>query len=293
MSRLQQKCIIASAGMHLLLVLIVLIGPAFVSTQPAEPEMPQLDFIPYKTVDAMVSGGGNPKGSVPKPAPVNLPPQPKPQPVQPPPEPQVAKREVKEAIEETKVSKPEPKQDEQSLEINERRHKVDISKTLVTRKRDTGAEAKKKAEAEERAQERQWAAARQRFADAIGRTADTITSDISSGTSLELKGPGGGGVPYANFNQAVMSVYKRAWSGTVPNDATDDDVAAVASVTIARNGDVIRAVITRSSGRPAVDHSVQAVLERVKYAAPLPEDEKQSQRTVSITFNVNAKKGIG
>lgn len=293
MNRLQQKCVIVSAALHLLLVLIVVVGPAFLPKHPAPPELTPLDFVPYRTVDALVSGGGNPHGSVPRPA-VTTPTPPTPKPPEPtPPAPKPAVRDPdppKEAAPEI-TSKPEPKLDPDSLELNDHKHKVEISKTLVVRKHDTSAETKKRLEAQERERDRQVAAERQQLAEAIGRTADRITSDIAGGTSLELKGPGGGGVPYANFNQAVMSVYKRAWSGTVPNDATDDDVAAIAAVTIARNGDVIRATITRRSGRSAVDRSVESVLERVKYAAPLPEDAKESQRTVSITFNVNAKKG--
>ncbi len=288
MDRLQKKCFIVSAGLHLLLVLILVVGPAFLSSKSEAPEMPVLDFIPIKTVDAMVSGGGNPNGSVPKPAPVvQAQPQAQPQP-QPPPPPPPPKPEVREPDPPKETAKSD------SLEVSDQpKHKVEISKTLVTRKNDTQAEAKKRAEAQAREETRLWADARRRAANVIGQTADRITSEISGGTSLELKGPGGGGVPYANFNQAVMSVYKRAWSGTVPNDATDQTVAAEASVTIARNGDVISARIVRSSGRAGVDRSVQSVLDRVKYAAPLPDDAKEDRRTVTITFEVNAKKGIG
>ena len=284
MDRLQKKCFIVSAGLHLLLATVLLVGPAFLSAKSSPPEMPVLDFVPFKTVDAMMSGGGNPNGSVPKPAPAPQP-QPQPQPALPAPPP---KPEVRE---------PDPPKDtpkEESLEPSDPpKHKVEISTKLVTRKDPSQADAKKRAEALAREEARQYADARRRTAEAIGQAADHIKSEVSSGTSLELKGPGGGGVPYANFNQAVMSVYKRAWSGTVPNDATEEIVAAEAEVTIARNGDVVSARIVRHSGKPAVDRSVQTVLERVKYAAPLPEEARENQRTVTITFEVNAKKGIG
>lgn len=284
MDRLQKKCFIVSAGLHLLLATVLLVGPAFLSAKNSPPEMPVLDFVPFKTVDAMMSGGGNPNGSIPRPAPAPQP-QPQPQPALPAPPP---KPEVRE---------PDPPKDspkEESLEPSDPpKRKVEISTKLVTRKDPSQADAKKRAETQAREEARRWADARRQAAAAIGRTADHITSEVSSGTSIELKGPGGGGVPYANFNQAVMSKYKQAWSGTVPNDATDEIVAAEASVTIARNGDVISARIIRSSGKSAVDRSVQSVLERVKYAAPLPEEAKEDQRTVTITFEVNAKKGIG
>ncbi|HEV2394263.1 MAG TPA: cell envelope integrity protein TolA [Verrucomicrobiae bacterium] len=282
MNRLQKKCVIVSAGMHLLLVVVLFVGPAFLSSPNKSDEMPMLDFIPVKTVDALVSGGGDPNAnpppavSQPQPQPRPAPPQPQPRPEPTPPEP------VKQPIQEEKNSEPD------SLSLNEHpRHKVEISTKLVTRKPE------RRSDNTAREQARQWAQERRHLAREVAQAADSISSEVSGSTRLVLKGPGGGGVPYANFNQAVMSVYKRAWSGTVPNDSTDEDVAAEASVKIARDGSVISARITQSSGKPGVDHSVQAVLEKVKFAAPLPEDSKEDQRTVSITFEVNAKRGIG
>jgi hypothetical protein len=42
-----------------------------------------------------------------------------------------------------------------------------------------------------------------------------------------------------------------------------------------------------------VDRSVQVTLERVKWAAPLPGDAKENQRTVGISFSVAAKRALG
>ena len=60
MNRLQKKCFVASAGLHLLLGLILVIGPAFLVSQSKPDNMPVLDFVPLKTVDALMSGGGDP-----------------------------------------------------------------------------------------------------------------------------------------------------------------------------------------------------------------------------------------
>src|SRR5262249_55672353 len=95
MDRLQKKCFIASAGIHLLLALIRIIGPAFISTKNKPDDSPILDFVPVKTVDALISGGGNPNAKPPPPAPT-----PQPQPPVPPPAPQA---------EPEKVREPEPK----------------------------------------------------------------------------------------------------------------------------------------------------------------------------------------
>ncbi len=278
MDRLQKKCVIASAGLHLLLVVILLIGPAFLSSRSQTDNLPILDFVPVKTVDALVTGGGNPNGRLPEPPPPR--PQPKPA-VQPAPQP---------VVEVPKPPQPEPTQkeiQEPSLELSSKKaKKIDVSTKVVTRKSNPDDNAK--AQAQARAQE---LADRRRAADVFGKAASQIHDGMSSGTSIELKGPGGGGVPYANFLQAVKTVYDRAW--VVPDGLTDTSGIATVSVTIARDGTVVSARITRSSGNAAVDRSVQVTLDRVKYAAPLPDNAKENQRTVTIHFDVRAKLALG
>ena len=65
MDRLQKKCFIASAGFHLLLALILLIGPAFLTSKSTPENVPLLDFVPVRTVDSLLSGGGDPKATPP------------------------------------------------------------------------------------------------------------------------------------------------------------------------------------------------------------------------------------
>lgn len=106
-----------------------------------------------------------------------------------------------------------------------------------------------------------------------------------------MPGFGGGGPTYANFLQAVKTIYANAW--VVPEGVTDDEATATASVTIARDGTVRDARILRRSGNALADASVEAVLRRVTFAVPLPADAKENQRTVTIKFNVKAKRGLG
>src|SRR5580765_3962918 len=63
--RLQKKCLIASAGFHLLLVVILLVGPAFLSANNKAEDRPLLDFVPLRTIDEAFSGGGNPNARPP------------------------------------------------------------------------------------------------------------------------------------------------------------------------------------------------------------------------------------
>jgi TonB family protein len=230
--------------------------------------------VPVKTVDALVSGGGNPNAKPPPPAPPAPPAAPPV--VQPPLEKTVPPEPApKETVKEMK----QPKPDTESLELsNGRKHQVEVSTKVVTRSPDAAAKARSDAEA------KAGADARRRAAAAVGRAVAGIEGGLSGSTTIELKGPGGGGVPYANWKQAVNSVYQRAWNADVPPELTEDTPPVKASVTIARDGTVLSADIIQRSGNAAVDQSVHATLNRVRYAAPLPDDAKEDQRTIIITF---------
>jgi periplasmic protein TonB len=267
MNRLQKKCFFASTGLHLVLVFVLIVGPAFLMPGSRTENLPTLDFVPVKTVDALISGGGNPKAQPPPPAPPT-PTPPAPAEALPTPTPP----------ETAKVSEPETR----SLEVSkERKRKVEVSTKLVVRKTNEPVDARA---AEKRARDE---ARRQQAASAIGQAVRGIEGGLSGSTTIELKGPGGGGLPYANWKQAVKSVYDRAW--LLPVGVAADAATAAATVTIARDGEVISAKLTRFSGNGDVDQSVQATLDRVRFAAPLPDDAKENERTITIYFDVNAK----
>jgi colicin import membrane protein len=299
MDRLQKKCVFAATGLHLLLLLILLVGPAFVSSRSQPDNIPVLAFVPKETVDALILGGGNPNAR-PLPAPPEkpLPAQPAPvvKPLPPPPQPEKVRAPdpPKEVIKEVS-----PPKDPDSVEPSKVRkpNKPVVEFTPVIRNpKDAKAEVKARADAqareEAREQARQEADRRRRAALAFGNAANSLEEGRSSRTTIEpLLGPGGGGPPYANFLAGVKTVYTDAW--IVPDGVTDDSATVAASVTIARDGTVVSSRITRSSGNPAVDRSVQVTLDRVKQVVPLPKDAKENQRTVTINFNVKAKRALG
>jgi TonB family protein len=287
MNRLQKKCFFAAAGLHLLLALILLIGPAFLTSNNQSQDVPELNFVAFKTVDALVSGGGDPKGALP---PSPAPPQAKPDVTPPAAKPEiVVKSPAPEPVKVEKIKEVVPPKDaSDSLEPSKNsKHKIDVSTTPVVRKTDVQAIAKARAAADAKAA----AAERQRIASALNHAASSIAGNLSGETSVVLKGPGGGGVPYGNWLSAVKQRYTDAW--IVPDGVTDDSATVKASVTIARNGEVLASSIVQSSGNPLVDHSVKATLDRVTTAPPLPEGAKEDQRTVTINFNVKAKQGLG
>ena len=94
MNRFQKKCFIVSTGLHLLLALILIVGPAFLSSKNPADNAPILDLIDPGLIptDGNTSGGGGPMVRPPTPQPPVIqqpvePPAPPPQvqqPIQPP-----------------------------------------------------------------------------------------------------------------------------------------------------------------------------------------------------------------
>jgi TonB family protein len=276
--RLQKKCVIASAGLHLTLLVILFVGPAFLSSRPKSDDRPMIDFVPLKTIDEAFSGGGNPNARPPAPQP----PQPQTQPPAPQPTP------TPQRVPEPPAQKA-PERDPDAVTVQKKKGPV-VNLNKVTRK-STNTPAKSVAK-NNVSNERSEADERQtQFANAAKSAARRVQEGSAGSTSIEMPGPGGGGVPYANFLDAVKRIYSDAW--IVPDGVTDDEATATVSVTIARDGTVTASRLVQGSGNALADQSVEMVLRRVRFAVPLPDGAKESERTVRIKFNVKAKKGLG
>ena len=72
MNRLQKKCVIITVGIHLLLLLILMVGPAFFYSKPKADDLPVLDVIPANLIDASFNSGVA-NAQPPPPAPVTPP----------------------------------------------------------------------------------------------------------------------------------------------------------------------------------------------------------------------------
>ena len=129
------------------------------------------------------------------------------------------------------------------------------------------------------------------MAELIGTTARNLRNDVAPAVSIETPGNGTGGEAYANYDQAVQSVYWHDWTPT--EDTTSDTAITKATVTIASDGTVLSAHILKPSGDASVDKSVQRTLDHVRYIAPFPEGAKEKQRTYTINFNLKAKRLTG
>ncbi len=285
MNRLQKKCLIMTAGFHLLLVTLVCGSGFFTFTHKPKPDdTPLLTVIPANLIDAELSSGVKnaqpPPPTPPSPPeptpPQPKPPEPKPEPVKPlepvkPVEPvkpkQLSPDDLKPVKPVEKPVKPEPKKIEVSLKpvIH------NTPKVTDTSAADAAREAAKKKAA------------------AVAKALASINKNASSATTVEM--PGTGSVSYANYASVVKSIYTQAW--TPPDDTASDDANTKVSVTIGSDGTVISSRILNPSGDSRVDGSVQRTLDRVTFVAPFPDGAKEKQRTFIINFNLKAKRLLG
>ena len=295
MSRLQKKCFIGATSMHVLLFVVLIVGPGFFSKDTME-ESDVLTFIPLMATESGRPGGGTPQP--PNPAPPDV------QPVTPtPPTPRVVEpvrqpdppRPVEPLVEKPAPEKPS-KPDRDSLDpkpSKPEKHEVKVNTKVVKisndRRKPSNTSSTAESSAKEAAERERAAANAKLFANAGKR----ISSNLAPSTQVDMpEGPGGGGVSYAPYAQIVRKVYTDAW--TIPNDATDDEAIVKVSVTIARDGSVISSRIITESGSKLVDRSIQNALDRVTtIGVAFPAGAKESQRTFTISFSLKAKKLLG
>ncbi len=241
MERLQKKCLFASAGMHLFLMLLLVFGSAFFVSREKPPlQLPRINMVPGKLVDDLLAGGGgNPKLAMtedrvkgetllapPEPPAEPKPPAPKPEKPQP------------------KVQAPAPKPDKVPTVDNKKTgpkpsttKKPDISELLtkVTRnpadKRREAAEAaaKKEAAAAAAAQQRRANEMRSSLSKALGRSARAVSEGFTDGTKVEVGGPGG--VAYANYAAFVREAFANEWDVS-PDLALRDGIVVVEVVVV-------------------------------------------------------------
>jgi protein TonB len=275
MNRLQKKCVMATAGVHLLLLVILFVGPAFFYSRPKADDLQVLDVIPTHLIDAAFNSGVA-NAQPPPPAPAAPPQPPPPVPVITPPAP------VPEKIVKAEPVKPPDKLSPDNLTPVEKPaktepRKIQISTQLVTRT------APKNSPAADNSQQQQ------RQAQAIRSALRNLKSNLTPGTTIDM--PGNSSVAYANYASVVKSIYEQAW--VPPDNANNDEANAKVSVTIASDGTVISAHIVAPSGDAGVDASVQRTLNRVTFIEPFPDGAKEKDRTYIINFNLKTKRLLG
>lgn len=259
MNRLQKKCVIATAGFHLLLLVILLVGPAFFNARQKPDDSQVLDVIPANLIDAQFNSGVK-NAQPPAPTPVSIP---QPEPPAPKPTPTFAQRvekfftpePVKPSPDLTPVEKPEKSQP----------HKIQVNTQLVTRNASQNS-----TDDSQRAQ--------------VLKAIRNLKKNLSPSTTINL--PGNSSAATANYASVVKSVYDAAW--TLPDTIAKDENVTV-SVTIASDGTVISSHIVTPSGDASADNSVQRTLDRVQFVEAFPPSITGKQLTFTIIFNPQVK----
>ena len=259
MNRLQKKCIVAAVGVHLLLLVILIVGPAFFTPKSKTEDFHVLDVIPANLIDASVNSGVQ---NAQPPAPVVTPPQPPPTP--PAPKPVATPSTLAQTLE--RLFKPEPVKPATNTT---QPRKIQINKQLVTRTppKDVPDNAQQ--------------------ARAVRSALRNLKKNFTPGTVVDMPG-NSSGAAYASYRDAIATIYYEAW--TPPGNADNDEANTKVSVTIANDGTVISARIVTPSGDTHMDASIQRTLERVTFIAPFPNGAVEKERTYIINFNLKAKR---
>ena len=281
-----------------------------------------------RLTDGNTLGGGNPDAQPPKSspqpsAPTAPPPPEPPQPEPPKTQPKTPPPEPAKAVEPTKEpTKMEPPKKSLATEIQRSAPNAqDVDPNLSTKKLKSSktdfqlAEApkkrsKKEAEAERNnsaaaaaaavaaqdareAREHQarvtaareaWNKAQQARSDAVRGVASNLGKNLSGSTSFEMPGPGG--AAYAPYGSYLMAFYKLRWKK--PTTLNVDHGEVEVEITVQRNGRVSAFRLVKPSGMRALDDSVREVLDGNRDLRPLPDGTTDSERRITIRFDLSA-----
>ena len=270
MNRLQKKCVIATAGFHLLLLVILFVGPAFFWAREKPDDSHVLDAIPANLVDAALNSGIK-DATPPQPAPIVTPPPqpapPEPKPiVQPAPPPLPTFTERVEKFFKPAEEKPLPAPTESQP------HMPKVNLQLTTRPVPKNSSTPTKTTTDN--------------SKAIKSALAALRKNLSPAT--EIAPIGNSSVAAANYAQVVKSVYEQAW--VLPDEMASDQANTKVRVTIASDGTVISARIITTSGDASLDASVQRTLDRVQFIAPFPSGTADTERSYIINFNPQIKR---
>jgi TonB family protein len=265
MNRLQKKCVIATAGFHLLLLVILFVGPAFFNAKPKVDDSQIINCYSPNAVEAALNSGVK-AVQPPAPTPIVTPP---PQPIPPAPMVQPAPVPTPTIVERLeKIFKPEPVKPTPAPTENQTQPKK-ISLVPVTR---TVPKISTPAKATDNSQ-------------ALNSALQHLKSQLSSATDITV--PGNNSGASSDYRAALATIYYNAW--TTPDDTANDDANAIVKITVASDGTVISARIITPSGDAKTDESIRRALDRVSSVPPL-QDKSKTQQDFTFAFNLKTKR---
>jgi protein TonB len=288
MNRLQKKCVIATAGFHLLLLLILFVGPAFFVEREKPDDSPALEMVSATLVDSASTGVRNaqpppapavavsqPTPPAPTPAiikPVVTPPAPVPTPT---PEKIETVKPTKETLKPEDLIPVDKTPVQKTSVAKPQTPKVNLTLTMRTLPKNNSTPNKTTRTTDN--------------SKVVNSALQALRHNLSSATEVEM--PGNSSAAAANYAQVVKSYYEQAWMP--PDDTASDDANIRVRVTIARDGTVISARVITPSGDASVDKSVRNTLERVQLLPPFPDGSNDKERTYIINFNLKSKRMLG
>ena len=331
MSRLQRKCVFASATAHGLLLALLVVGSAFVKAPPkSEPVHFVKIFRDSKITDDETQGGGNPNvpsNATPQPSvqpPVQPPAQPlvqePPTKVETPPTPKVERIETPPPKKDTKKTTQKPPKHTETPKITDNpkpavpkdnpkppKHEIEVNLAVKTAKVDPDVERKKREveraakeerlrqEKERKAQER----ARQEAIDQANReykktleALGNIVGNVENKMSSGVAVEMPGPGGEAFINYADL-IYAKYYQAWQTPDGREVRNPVKVEIVVAKDGRVISSNIIKSSGDSQLDKSVRQALDRVSRLPAFPEGAKDLQRTFRISFELKSKRQFG
>jgi colicin import membrane protein len=129
-----------------------------------------------------------------------------------------------------------------------------------------------------------WNRAQQARADAVRGVASNLGKNLSGSTSFEMPGPGG--AAYAPYGSYLMAFYKLRWKKPTTLNVEHGEVEV--EITVQRNGRVSAFKMVKPSGIRALDDSVREVLDGNRDLRPLPDGTTDSERRITIRFDLSA-----
>ncbi len=248
MNRLEKKCLVASVGFHLLLVLTLLIGAAFrpPSPPPGNPSVVQLIRLeqqPEPPASAQAQSAGGSRSDLKPTVSSEL-------------NPNIAEPDALEP-----VVAPKPKLPQNSL-------------TPRFRQPGGGSNPKQPATANSRVV---------MFDQAL----KALGQGVSPSTTITTDFGGGGSGEASEYAQFVKDAYTRGWNPS-GSGVTSQEAVTKVTVTVGCDGRVLSARITQPSNDPQADRTVQKTLERITVIKPFEPSAKERQRTYTINFNLRA-----
>lgn len=302
MSRTQKRCLIASSGVHAVLVITVFVLPGVLASRRPDPViLPPMELVDTRGIElrSQAGGGGGrpiqrqspPVARQPQrqqpPKPVEQPqPRQQPQPRETPapkaePEPKkvvppvtppkvIAKAEV------VPPKKPTPTPKSTPVAVSREVRRLDSDDRRARQEAERRREADARAAAE--------AARRDALLRELRGLRSQVAGNLSGATEITVPGPGGGGRVWLGYAEYLKAFYEARW---VRPQSLSRPVAYVGvEITVTKSGMLKGFKVMEESGVPELDHSVEEVMRRHRNLEPLPTDFDGIERTFRIKFRL-------